>query len=54
MKTINIKPTWNETMKILILLIQSGTKEGKEDAIKMLFQIAKFLDENEKRQTENQ
>jgi hypothetical protein len=52
MEKINIKPNWKETMRILILLIESGTKQGKDDAKKTLFEIANFLDENEK-QTNN-
>ena len=50
MKTVNIKPTWHETMKILILLIESGTAEGKSDAINTLYVIADYLEQQEKKE----
>lgn len=44
--TINLTPTWQTTMKILINVLRNGTAEGAKLAETELMKIAKYLDEN--------
>lgn len=43
-RTINIRPTWQEAMQILIAALEHGTGEGRDAARKELHRAAGILD----------
>ena len=48
MKTIDITPTWVEIMPVIIMAIENGTSEGKENAKAELMELAKKVDQANK------
>jgi hypothetical protein len=44
METINITPTWEETLVICLALLQAGNPEGKKRATEELRKMAKLAD----------
>lgn len=44
MQSINLTPSWEETMSIYIAALENGNQEGKELARKKLMKLAKHLD----------
>jgi len=44
-KTISITPTWIGVAKSWIILLESGTPKGKENARKGIIEMGKKLDE---------
>lgn len=45
MKTIDITPTWEEIMPVIIMAIENGTSEGKESAKEELMELARKVDQ---------
>ena len=45
MKTIDITPTWEEIMPAIIMAIENGTSEGKENAKEELMELARKVDQ---------
>ena len=45
MQTIDITPTWQHAMPILIMALENGTEQGKRAAREELMRLAKLVDE---------
>jgi len=43
--TIDITPTWASNMEILLMLLEKGTDQGKDEARAELRRVAKLLDQ---------
>jgi len=44
MKSINITPTWEQTAKMLIVLLESGNNEGKKFAKSEIVRMGQIID----------
>lgn len=44
MKYIDITPTWEQAVRIYLLVLEEGTEEGKEIARKELLRLARTYD----------
>jgi hypothetical protein len=44
MKTIDITPTWEQAVRIYLLVLEDGTEEGKDMARKELLRLARTYD----------
>ena len=44
MTTISIKPTWEQAMPLLILILESASPEGKQAAREELMRLARDVD----------
>ena len=48
-RSLNITPTWNAAMQILIAVLEDGTEKGKTEARIELMRLADLIDrQNEK------
>lgn len=43
-KTIDITPTWEAVMPLMIATLESGTEQAKEGIVKELYKLARFAD----------
>jgi hypothetical protein len=43
-ESINIKPTFTQSLAVLLMILENGNEEGKKEARKMLYEAFELLD----------
>lgn len=43
-ESINIKPTFTQSLSVLLMILENGNEEGKKEARKMLYEAFELLD----------